>query len=78
MSLIPIPLEHVEESVPGTLHWALSGDFDSVAVLGWKNGHIYFGFSRLSPLVDKLGILEYARFRLWADLAKQVYREEEE
>ena len=75
MSLIPLPLEHVEESVPGTLHWALASEFDAIAIIGWKKEHIYFGFSKLDPLIDKLGILEYARFRLWAQMADAMQNE---
>lgn len=61
-----------EDSVQGTLNWAIEQHFDAVAIIGWgAGGKIYFGYSRLNNLIEKIGILEYCKIRLGLDLKEE-------
>jgi hypothetical protein len=68
--VIEFPEDASENTVNGTLKWAQSSNFESVAIIGWKNREVYFGYSRLNNLIEKLGAFEYARAMIASDIGR--------
>ena len=63
--VLPTDREALKKDARGVLEEGIEKEFDSVCVVGLKNGTVYFHKSRNVDTVRLLGMIEIAKQEIW-------------